>query len=90
MDGNESVVECRSLPSKIMLSTIHWNVPTSRSAKKNTYRRMVREWYDWNATVLPEIEESNTASFDGKDLADHFGAKPPEDTPDWPSPPEDQ
>jgi hypothetical protein len=27
--------------------------------------------------MLPEIKESYTASFDGKELADHFGAKEP-------------
>jgi hypothetical protein len=35
--------------------------------------------------MLPEIKESFTHSFDGKELADHFGAKPPYQTPDIPT-----
>jgi len=50
---------------------------------------MVREWYEWNASMLPEVKESYTHSFDGSDLADHFGAKRPDGTPDIPTPPDD-
>ena len=82
---------------KILDNTFLFNVvddPLERAnlkdRQKDVYRRLVREWYDWNATMLPEIKESFTHSFDGKELADHFGAKPPDQTPDIPTPPDDQ
>jgi len=82
---------------KILDNTFLFNVvddPLERAnlkeRQKDVYRRLVREWYDWNATMLPEIKESFTASFDGNELADHFGAKPPDQTPNIPTPPEDQ
>ena len=70
---------------KILDNTFLFNVvddPLERAnlkeRQKDVYRRLVREWYDWNATMLPEIKESFTVSFDGNELADHFGAKPPD------------
>jgi arylsulfatase A-like enzyme len=82
---------------KILDNTFLFNVvedPLERAnlkdREKDIYRRLVREWYDWNATMLPEIKESYTGSFDGKQLADHFGAKPSDQMPDIPTPPEDQ
>lgn len=82
---------------KILDNTFLFNVvddPLERANLKerhnDVYRRLVREWYDWNATLLPEIKDSLTASFDGKQLADHFGAKPANQTPDIPTPPDDQ
>jgi hypothetical protein len=33
----------------------------------------VAEWHDWNATMLPEIDESSTSNFTGDELADHIG-----------------
>ena len=82
---------------KILDNTFLFNVvddPLERANLKerapDVYRRLVREWYDWNASMLPEIRESYTHSFDGSQLADHFGAKPPDPTPDIPLPPEDQ
>ena len=81
---------------KILDNTFLFNVvedPLERAnlkeRQKDVYRRLVREWYDWNAMMLPEIKESFTHSFDGKELADHFGAKPPDQTPDIPTPPDD-
>jgi arylsulfatase A-like enzyme len=53
------------------------------------YRRLVREWFDWNATMLPEIEGSNTHGFSGEDLADHYGATEPGREPDNPATPEE-
>ena len=60
---------------KILDNTFLFNVvddPLERAnlkqRQKEVYRRLVREWYDWNATMLPEIKESFTHSFDGKDL----------------------
>lgn len=68
---------------KILDNTFLFNVvedPLERAnlkeRQKEIYRRLVRAWYDWNATMLPEIKEHYTVSFDGKQLADHFGAKP--------------
>jgi arylsulfatase A-like enzyme len=82
---------------KILDNTFLFNVvedPLERAnlkeREKDVYRRLVREWYEWNANMLPEIKESYTISFDGKQLADHFGAKPPDQMPDIPTPPEDQ
>ena len=82
---------------KILDNTFLFNViedPLERAnlkeREKGVYRRLVREWYEWNATMLPEIKESYTISFDGKQLADHFGAKPPDQMPDIPTSPEDQ
>ncbi|MGC2473357.1 MAG: sulfatase-like hydrolase/transferase [Candidatus Sulfotelmatobacter sp.] len=81
---------------KILENTFLFNVaedPLERANLKDrhadVYRRLVREWYEWNAGMLPEIKESFTHSFTGEDLADHFGAKPPSDDPDIPSPPDD-
>lgn len=82
---------------KILDNTFLFNVvedPLERAnlkdREKDIYRRLVREWYDWNATMLPEIKESYTDSFDGQQLADHFGAKPSDQMPDIPTQPEDQ
>jgi arylsulfatase A-like enzyme len=81
---------------KILENTFLFNVvedPLERAnlkdRQKDIYQRMVREWYDWNATMMPEIKESFTHSFDGKELADHFGAKPPDQKPDIPGSPDD-
>ena len=88
-DGNHKFL-------KILDNTFLFNVledPLERAnlteRQKDVYRQIVREWYEWNGAMLPEIKESFTASFDGKDLADHFGAKEPDQTPDIPSPPDD-
>ena len=81
---------------KILDNTFLFNVvedPLERANLKHrlpdVYRRIEREWYDWNATMLPEIRESFTHSFDASELADHFGAKPPDQMPDIPQPPDD-
>jgi arylsulfatase A-like enzyme len=81
---------------KILDNTFLFNVvedPLERANLKDRhpdiYHRLVREWYDWNASMLPEIRESVTASFDGGQLADHFGAKKADPAPDIPSPPDD-
>jgi len=81
---------------KILDNTFLFNVvedPLERAnlkeRQKDVYRRLVREWYDWNAPMLPEIKESLTAGFSGRELADHFGAKSPDQTPDIPTPPDD-
>lgn len=81
---------------KILDNTFLFNVvedPLERANLKDRhadiYHRLEREWYDWNAAMLPEIRESATASFDGGQLADHFGAQTPDPAPDLPSSPDD-
>jgi arylsulfatase A-like enzyme len=81
---------------KILDNTFLFNVvddPLERAnlkeRKKDVYQRLAREWYEWNSSMLPEIKESYTAAFDGKLLADHFGAKKPDQMPDIPASPDD-
>jgi arylsulfatase A-like enzyme len=57
--------------------------------RKDDYRRLAREWFDWNATMLPEIEESFTSGFSGEDMPDHFGATKPGLEPDDPTRPDE-
>jgi arylsulfatase A-like enzyme len=54
--------------------------------RPDDYRRLVRQWLAWNATMLPEVPGSFTHGFSGEDLADHFGAGEPDSTPDIPTP----
>jgi hypothetical protein len=42
---------------------------------KDVYDRLVVQWNEWNATMLPLDAESNTHGFTGAELADHFGVK---------------
>jgi arylsulfatase A-like enzyme len=81
---------------KILDNTFLFNVvadPLERAnlkdRQKDDYRRLEREWFDWNATMLPEIQESFTAGFSGQRMADHYGAKESDQKPDIPAPPED-
>ena len=67
---------------KILDNTFLFNVaedPMERAnlkeRRKDIYDRLVRDWYDWNATMLPEIDQSNTGNFSGDELADHIGAQ---------------
>jgi arylsulfatase A-like enzyme len=80
---------------KILDHTFLFNVvddPLERANLKERHRdiydRLVREWNEWNATMLPEVRDSNTASFSGSDLADHYGAAATsgdiDDTSAWP------
>ena len=57
-----------------------------KERRKDDYRRLVRQWLAWNATMLPEVEGSFTHGFSGEDLADHYGAGEPDSTPDIPTP----
>jgi arylsulfatase A-like enzyme len=54
--------------------------------RPDDYRRLEREWLDWNATMLPEIKDSFTRGFSGEDLADHYGAEEVGPEPDIPTP----
>jgi arylsulfatase A-like enzyme len=65
---------------KILDNTFLFNVvedPMERAnlkeRHKDVYDRIVAEWHEWNATMLLETDESNTANFTGDRLADHIG-----------------
>jgi arylsulfatase A-like enzyme len=65
---------------KILDNTFLFNVvqdPMERAnlkaRRKDIYDRITAEWYEWNATMLPEIDESSTSNFTGDQLADHIG-----------------
>jgi arylsulfatase A-like enzyme len=65
---------------KILDNTFLFNVvedPMERAnlkeRRKDIYDRVTAEWYAWNATMLPEIDESSTDNFTGGQLADHIG-----------------
>jgi arylsulfatase A-like enzyme len=66
---------------KILENTFLFNVvddPMERAnlkeRRKGTYDQILAEWNQWNATMLPEIDESFTLGFTGGELADHIGA----------------
>jgi arylsulfatase A-like enzyme len=79
---------------KILDNTFLFNVvedPMERANLKqrlpDTYNRLIAEWYEWNATMLPETEESHTDNFTGGQLADHIGTQEYSGKPDNPAPP---
>ncbi|MFL5513546.1 MAG: sulfatase [Gemmatimonadales bacterium] len=81
---------------KILDNTFLFNVVTDPLEKANLkdrqrddYRRMVRDWYEWNGTMLPEMKETFTHGFSGDEFADHYGAKEPSQDPDIPTAPEE-
>ena len=47
-----------------------------RDRQKDVYDRLVAKWLEWNATMLPEVDESATGNFTGAQLADHIGTPP--------------
>jgi arylsulfatase A-like enzyme len=53
----------------------------------DVYNRIVAEWHEWNATMLPEIDESSTGNFTGDQLADHIGTPKTSGEADNPDPP---
>jgi arylsulfatase A-like enzyme len=53
-----------------------------KERNKEIYVRLVSEWNDWNATMLPEVAESNTGNFSGAELADHIGTPKASTAPD--------
>jgi arylsulfatase A-like enzyme len=68
---------------KILDNTFLFNVvedPMERAnlkeRKKDVYDGLVAKWLDWNATMLPEVDESATSNFTGAQLADHIGTPP--------------
>ena len=42
---------------------------------RDVYDRLVAQWSEWNATVLPLDPRSFTLGFTGEQLADRFGVK---------------
>ena len=78
---------------KILDNTFLFNVvddPMERANLKarqpEVYDRLVTAWHEWNATMLPEIDESNTAGISGDQLADHVGAQKSSGKADNPDP----
>jgi arylsulfatase A-like enzyme len=68
---------------KILDNTFLFNVvedPMERAnlkeRQKDVYDRLVAKWLEWNATMLPEVDESATSNFTGAQLADHIGTPP--------------
>jgi arylsulfatase A-like enzyme len=45
-----------------------------RDLRRDVFDRMVAEWEAWNATMLPEIDDSFGETYSAADLADHIGA----------------
>jgi arylsulfatase A-like enzyme len=45
-----------------------------RELRKDVFDRMAAEWQAWNATMLPEIDDSFGETYTAADLADHIGA----------------
>jgi arylsulfatase A-like enzyme len=79
---------------KILDNTFLFNVaddPMERAnlkaRRKDVYDRITAEWYEWNATMLPEVDESTTSNFTGRQLADHIGTPPTSGKADIPAPP---
>jgi len=79
---------------KILDNTFLFNVvedPMERAnlkeRQKDVYDRLVMEWDQWNATMLPETDESYTDNFSGDELADHIGTSKTSGKADHPSPP---
>jgi arylsulfatase A-like enzyme len=79
---------------KILDSTFLFNVvqdPMERAnlkdRHKDIYDGLEAEWFAWNATMLPEIDESFTHSFNGAELADHIGTPKATGKADNPRPP---
>jgi arylsulfatase A-like enzyme len=67
---------------KILDNTFLFNVvddPMERAnlkvRQKDTYDRLVAKWLEWNATMLPEIDESATGGISGEQWADHIGGQ---------------
>jgi arylsulfatase A-like enzyme len=65
---------------KILDNTFLFDVvqdPLERANMKERHRevydRLVRDWTEWNASMLPLDPDSITGGFTGAELADHFG-----------------
>jgi len=47
-----------------------------KARRRDLFEQLQAEWYEWNATMLPEVDESFTGSATGDEIADRPGAKP--------------
>jgi hypothetical protein len=59
-----------------------------KERQPEVYERLVAKWLQWNATMLPEVDESTTSNFTGAQLADHIGTPPTSRKADNPGPPQ--
>jgi arylsulfatase A-like enzyme len=46
-----------------------------KERRKDIYDRLVKQWEEWNAAMLPLDPESSTGFFKANELADHIGAQ---------------
>jgi arylsulfatase A-like enzyme len=46
-----------------------------KDRRKDVYDQLVGKWLDWNDTMLPEVDESNTGGLSGDTTADRPGAQ---------------
>ena len=46
-----------------------------KERERDVYERLVAEWNEWNARMLPLDRQSFTGGFTGAELADHFGVR---------------
>jgi arylsulfatase A-like enzyme len=79
---------------KILDNTFLFNVaddPMERAnlkaRRKDVYDRITAEWFQWNATMLLEVDESTTSNFTGRQLADHIGTPATSGKAENPAPP---
>jgi arylsulfatase A-like enzyme len=68
---------------KIRNNTFLFNVvddPMERAnlkeRRKDVFERLIKQWSDWNAEMLPIVSESFTVGFSADQLADHIGVEP--------------
>src|ERR1700730_14953976 len=68
---------------KINENTFLFNVvadPLERANLKDrqpeVYGRLVNDYENWNATMLPENPEANSSGFTADQVADHFDSRP--------------
>ena len=57
-----------------------------KARRPDDYHRLVRQWLEWNATMLPEVPGSYTHGLSGADIADRYGAGEADSMPDVPGP----
>jgi arylsulfatase A-like enzyme len=79
---------------KILDNTFLFNIvddPMERAnlkdRRKDIFDRLEKDWYEWDSTMLPEVDESRTGSNAGDRWADHIGSPRAVDTADKPLPP---
>ena len=74
--GTESIFQITGLnldPSHVA-AKIRWLA----DREPEVYRKLVSEYEDWNATMLPISPQSSTGPMgNGRQLADHYGVVPP-------------